>query len=77
MSNPSDPDPRTNASGRSFPPDQPHHRGGIGFPTFLILAGLALLAERVGWLPNGFDWLFPAVLIAWGLSEFYERLSSH
>lgn len=55
---------------------QRHHRGGIGFGVFLVLAGLVLLAERLGWLSNGFDWLFPIVLIAWGLSEFYERISA-
>jgi hypothetical protein len=76
MANPSDSDPRTGPPGPSSSGDRHHHRGGIGFPVFLVLAGLALLAERVGWLPNGFDWLFPVVLIAWGLSEFYERFSS-
>lgn len=75
MTNPSDQDPRTGPPGQSYPGDHSRHRGGIGFPVFLILAGLALLAERVGWLPDGFDWLFPVVLIAWGVSEFYERSS--
>lgn len=56
--------------------DQRHHQGGIGFALFLVLAGLVLLAERLGWLSNGFDWLFPIVLIAWGLSELYQRLSA-
>lgn len=46
---------------------------GIGFGIFLLLAGLALLGERLGWLPNGMDWLFPAILIAWGSSEIYQR----
>jgi hypothetical protein len=52
------------------------HQGGIGFAMFLVLAGLALLAERLGWLSDGFDWLFPIVLISWGLSELYQRLSA-
>mgnify|MGYP003493487472 FL=1 len=48
--------------------------GGIGFGIFLLLAGLALLGERLGWLPSGADWLFPAILIAWGASEIYKKL---
>ena len=51
-------------------------QGGIGFALFLVLAGLALLAERLGWLSDGFDWLFPIVLISWGLSELYQRLAA-
>jgi hypothetical protein len=49
-------------------------RGGIGFGLFLVLAGLALLAEKLGWLPVHGDWLFPALLIAWGAGELYQRL---
>jgi hypothetical protein len=56
--------------------EQRFHQGGIGFALFLVLAGLALLAERLGWLSDGFDWLFPIVLISWGLSELYQRLSA-
>lgn len=56
--------------------DQRHHQGGIGFALFLVLAGLVLLAERLGWLSDGFDWLFPIVLISWGFSELYQRLSA-
>ena len=49
---------------------------GIGFGLFLLMAGLALLAERLGWLPQGLDWLFPAILIAWGASELYRGFMS-
>ena len=48
---------------------------GIGFGFFLILAGSALLAERFNWISNEIEWFFPAVLIAWGISELYERFS--
>lgn len=70
---------RTEPDMRSTPPVSPSPdvhpaQGGIGFGVFLVLAGLALLAERLGWLPNAFDWLFPVILIAWGASELYRRL---
>ena len=55
-------------------PQTTQHKGGIGFGLFLLLAGLALLAERLGWLPSQGDWFFPAVLIAWGISELYSRM---
>jgi hypothetical protein len=48
---------------------------GIGFGLFLLLAGGVLLAERLGWLPAGSDWLFPVILIAWGAGELYRRLT--
>lgn len=47
---------------------------GIGWGVFLLLAGGVLLAEKLGWLPNGADWLFPVILIAWGASELFQRL---
>jgi hypothetical protein len=47
---------------------------GIGFGLFLLLAGVAMLAQRLGWLPTEADWLFPAILIAWGAGELYQRL---
>jgi hypothetical protein len=46
----------------------------IGFGLFILIAGLVLLGERLGWLPHNIDWLFPAILIAWGVSELYQRL---
>lgn len=53
-------------------PESPQSKG-IGFGLFLLLCGLALLAEKLGWLPDGSDWVFPAILIAWGASEIYSR----
>jgi hypothetical protein len=59
-----------------LPGRAPHaERHGIGFGLFILLAGCALLAERVGWLPMSTDWLLPAILIAWGLSELYTKMS--
>ncbi len=49
---------------------------GIGFGIFLVVAGIVLLAERLGWFPTGVDWLFPAALIIWGASELYQRFSN-
>jgi hypothetical protein len=46
----------------------------IGFGLFLFVAGVVLLAEKLGWLPAGSDWLFPVLLIAWGASELYQRM---
>ena len=49
-------------------------KASIGFALFLLLAGLVLLGQRLGWLPGQFDWLFPVILIAWGASEIYQRM---
>lgn len=70
------PPPNPYSSNPASQGEQRSHQGGIGFAMFLVLAGLALLAERLGWLSDGFDWLFPIVLISWGLSELYQRLSA-
>ncbi|MFM7335405.1 MAG: hypothetical protein ACKO2N_00235 [Tabrizicola sp.] len=51
-------------------------KGSIGFGLFLLLAGLIPLGERLGWLPEGMDWLFPVILLAWGASELYRRLTA-
>jgi hypothetical protein len=48
--------------------------GSIGWGVFLLLAGVVLLTEKLGWLPNGADWLLPVILIAWGASELYRHL---
>lgn len=48
---------------------------GIGFGFFLVLAGSALMAERFHWISDDIEWGFPAVLIAWGISEIYARFS--
>ncbi len=50
---------------------------GIGFGIFLLLAGISLLGEKLGWFPQQFDWVFPAILIAWGASELYQRLNGN
>jgi hypothetical protein len=63
--------------------DAPHDSGseagepktkGIGFGVFLLVAGAALLAQQAGWVSPKMDWLFPVILIAWGVSELYQRL---
>lgn len=54
----------------------PRTRAGIGWGLFLLLAGGILLAEKLGWLPIGTDWLFPVVLIAWGASELYKHFTA-
>ncbi|MFO1202869.1 MAG: hypothetical protein U1E58_09575 [Tabrizicola sp.] len=61
---------------RSPSPGQEAEKGSIGFALFLILAGLILLAERMGWIPHGMDWLFPVILLAWGAGELYRRLGA-
>lgn len=52
----------------------PAGRKGIGFGIFLLAAGLVMLAQQFGILPEGADWFFPLVLIVWGASEVYGRL---
>jgi hypothetical protein len=66
------PDPTGHLPGQGHHPD----RRGIGFGLFLLLAGGVLMAERIGWLPGGTDWLLPAILIAWGASEVYAKIIS-
>jgi hypothetical protein len=61
-------------SQHSTPPSAQTDKGSIGFGLFLILAGLILLGERLGWVPRGMDWLFPVILLAWGAGELYRRL---
>lgn len=74
---PETPDPHYPQPSRNLPQDlhPQNSRKGIGFGLFLVLAGVVLLAERFGWLPSATDWFFPAVLIAWGAGELYQRLS--
>jgi len=40
----------------------------FGLAVFILIAGIALLAERLGWIPAELKWGFPAVLIAFGVS---------
>lgn len=64
----------TDAQRDAKPETEPPRTKGIGFGVFLVVAGLALLSERLGWVSPNADWLFPAILIAWGASEIYQRL---
>jgi len=47
---------------------------GIGCGVFLLLAGLLMLAKELGWIPFQAEWLFPAILIAWGSGIIYSAL---
>ncbi len=47
---------------------------GIGCGAFLILVGLAMFAERVGWIPEA-NWLLPAALIAIGAGVIYNAVA--
>lgn len=49
-----------------------NEKPGIGFPVFLLIAGGALLAERLGWIPEDVNWGFPAVLIAFGVAGLFR-----
>jgi hypothetical protein len=46
---------------------------GIGCGVFLVLAGMLLLAEQMGWIKNT-SWLFPVILIAWGAGSIFQAL---
>ncbi len=50
-----------------------HKAGNAGFAFFLVLAGVIMLAQQLGWIPKNLDWLFPIMLIIWGASELYSR----
>ena len=45
-----------------------NNKPGFGFAVFILIAGIALLAERLGWIPADVKWGFPTVLIAFGVS---------
>ena len=47
---------------------------GIGCGVFLLLAGLLMLGKELGWIPFNAEWLFPAILIAWGCGTIYKAL---
>lgn len=51
---------------------QHEEKKGIGCGLFLVLVGLGLLAERLGWIPFDVAWFWPAVLIAIGGSMVYR-----
>jgi hypothetical protein len=50
-------------------------RKGIGCGVFLILVGLGLFAERMGWFPFSMVWFLPAVFVAWGIAEIFEAVT--
>ena len=52
----------------------PEIADGLGFGIFLLLAGTALLAERLGWITDSISWGWPFILIAWGISVILKRL---
>jgi hypothetical protein len=47
---------------------------GIGCGVFLILIGIALVADRMGWISFKAVWFLPAVLIALGVGEVFDAL---
>ena len=47
-------------------------RKGIGCGAFLILVGVGLFAERMGWFPFNMVWFLPAAFVAWGFAEIFE-----
>jgi hypothetical protein len=44
----------------------------VGWGIFLILAGIALFAKEIGWLPFKINWLVPAILVAIGVGFLYD-----
>ena len=46
----------------------------IGCGVFLVLAGLVLVAERMGWILLDAAWLLPGVLIAVGIVKVIDAL---
>ena len=44
----------------------------LGFAVFIFIAGIALLAERLGWIPADIKWGLPAVLIAFGVGMLFS-----
>jgi hypothetical protein len=44
----------------------------LGWAVFILIAGVALLAERLGWIPSDVQWGLPAVLIAFGVTMLYS-----
>lgn len=44
------------------------NKSGFGTGLFLVIAWLALLGERMGWIPSEVKWGFPVFLVAAGTS---------
>lgn len=47
-------------------------RKGIGCGVFLILVGVGLFAERMGWFPFNMVWFLPAAFVAWGIAVLFD-----
>lgn len=45
---------------------------GIGCGMFLILVGVGLFAEKMGWIDFGKEWLLPAAFIAIGAGMIFD-----
>jgi len=50
------------------------NKTSIGCGVFLVLAGFALLAERMGWIPFDIAWFLPTVLVAVGIAKIFDAL---
>lgn len=62
---------------KDLPPDSPSAEKGpsgpsIWFGLWILLAGLLLLAERVGWLDQDIKWGIPLVLTMIGASIIHD-----
>lgn len=49
------------------------NKPSFGWAVFILIAGIALLAERLGWIPSDVQWGLPAVLIAFGVTMLYSN----
>lgn len=47
------------------------NKPSLGWAVFLLIAGTALLGERLGWIPPDVKWGLPAVLIAAGIAMLF------
>jgi len=48
------------------------NKPSLGWAVFILIAGVALLAERLGWIPGDIKWGLPAVLIAFGVAMLFS-----
>jgi len=46
----------------------------LGCGIILVLAGVVIRAQRMGWVQVDIEWLFPLALIAWGLFYVLKAL---
>ena len=53
-----------------------HERKGIGCGVFLIIVGVGIFAERMGWFPFNTVWFLPAAFVAWGIAVIYDAVRS-